>query len=111
MAGTCLKKLLRSLITSMQNAVPLVLIYIFAAVPATIIQKSGMSKKLAGILLPETAKGGGGSLALFFVFGSSLLLTFAVGSTIALAMALVTALAPTLLAFGESTLIYAALFA
>ena len=70
-----------------------------------------MSDKLAGILLPNSAKSGGGALALFAIFGLSLLLTFVVGSTIALAVALVTAFAPALLAFGESTLIYAALFA
>jgi len=105
------QSIMGNLTSSMQNAIPLLLVYIFAAVPASIIQKSGMSKKLAGILVPETAKGGGSFLALSFAFGASFLLSFVIGSTVALAVTLITTLAPTLLAFGEPALIYAALFA
>ena len=104
------QSIIGSLTTSIQNAIPLLLVYIFAAVPATIIKKSGMSDNLAGILLPKTAKGAGSSFALLSVFGISFLLTFIV-SSVAIAIALVAAFAPILLAFGESTLIYGAIFA
>ena len=104
------QSIMGNLMTSIQSAVPLLLVYIFAAVPAAIIKKSGMSGKLAGILLPKTAKSAGSSFALLSVFGISFLLTFIV-SSIAIAVALVAAFAPILLAFGESTLIYAAIFA
>ncbi|CAG8497717.1 29281_t:CDS:2 [Gigaspora margarita] len=98
-----------NLTAAVQGAVPLVLIYIFAAVPAAIIQKSGMSENLAKYLLPATAKTAGPALALLAAFGTAFLITFIVGSTTAIATTLIGAFAPTLLAFGQSTLIYVAL--
>jgi hypothetical protein len=94
----------------MKNGVPLVLIYAFAAVPATIMNVSGISDNLAKVLLPKTAMAIP-VLLLFFIFGASILLTFLVGSTTAIATTLVSCLAPTLISFSESTFIYAALFA
>jgi len=93
----------------MKNGIPLVLIYAFAAVPAQIMGISGISNNLAKMLLPETVMAVPVFL-LLFIFGASILLTFLVGSTTAMATSLVSALAPTLLAFSESTFIYAALF-
>jgi hypothetical protein len=104
------QSIMGNLTTAIQHAIPLVLVYTFAAVPAAIINKSGMSGKLATKLLPETASSAGASLALFSVFGLSCLLGFIVSSP-SVATTLIAALAPTLLAFGGTTLIYAAIFA
>ncbi|CFW93001.1 Putative Arginine/ornithine antiporter [endosymbiont DhMRE of Dentiscutata heterogama] len=105
------QSIMKNLITAIQNSIPLLLIYIFAAVPASIIKNSGMSEKIAEKLLPNTAQTAAASLALYSAFGFSFLITFVVGSTTSIATTLIAAFAPTLLAFGESTLIYAALFA
>lgn len=105
------QSIMGNLTAAIQGSIPLVLIYIFAAVPAAIIQKSGMSENLAKFLLPTTAKTAGPALALLAAFGTAFLITFIVGSTTAIATTLIGAFAPTLLAFGQSTLIYAALFA
>jgi hypothetical protein len=94
----------------MKNGIPLVLIYAFAAVPARIMKVSGISNNLAKMLLPNKVMAVPVFL-LLFIFGGSVLLTFLVGSTTAMATSLVSALAPTLLAFSESTFIYATLFA
>jgi hypothetical protein len=94
----------------MKNGIPLVLIYAFAAVPAAIMNISGISDNLAKALLPKTVMAIPVFL-LLFIFGASILLTFLVGSTTAIASTLVSCLAPTLLSFSESTFIYAALFA
>lgn len=104
------QSIIGNLNTAMKNGIPLVLIYAFAAVPATIMNISGISDKLAEVLLPNTVMAIPVFL-LLFIFGASILLTFLVGSTIAIASTLVSCLAPTLLSFSESTFIYAALFA
>ena len=107
---TTQQSIIGNLNTAMKNGIPLVLVYTFAAVPAAIMNISGISDKLAQVLLPKTVMAIP-VLLLLFIFGASILLTFLVGSTTAIASTLVGCLAPTLLSFSESTLIYAALFA
>jgi uncharacterized ion transporter superfamily protein YfcC len=103
------QSIIGNLTTAMKNGIPLVLIYAFAAVPAQIMKVSGISDNLAKMLLPNKVMAVPVFL-LLFIFGVSILLTFLVGSTTAMATSLVGALAPTLLAFSESTFIYATLF-
>jgi len=104
------QSIIGSLTTAVQNAVPLVLIYILSDVPAVIIAKSGISKSLAPKLLPKTISPFFKYKILFSIFGISLLANFFVAST-GISAALVGALAPTLLAVSESTLVYASIFA
>ena len=103
------QSIIGSLTTAVQNAIPLVLIYILSDVPAVIIAKSGISKSLAPKLLPKTISPFFKYKILFSIFGISLLANFFVAST-GISAALVGALAPTLLAVSESTLVYASIF-
>jgi uncharacterized ion transporter superfamily protein YfcC len=105
------QSIMENLITAVQDSIPLVLIYIFSGVPAGIISDSGMSKKLAEKLLPETAKTSASVLALISIFCCSFLLTFMVGSTTALATTLVATSAKILLPLSADTLIGSALLA
>ena len=104
------QSIIGNLVKSTQNVFPLILVYIFAAVPATILQDSGVSANLTKKLLPIKAVPGVATWALLGVFGLSLCFAFLVCST-AMTATLVASLAPTLLAISESTLIYAACFA
>ena len=44
---------MESLVTAIQSSIPLLIIYIFAAVPAKIIENSGISENLAEKILPD----------------------------------------------------------
>src|SRR5688572_15962040 len=99
------QSIVSTLIKSSQNVLPLILIYILAAVPATILQDSGVSANLTKQLLPIKAVPGAATWALLGIFGLSFCFAFLVCST-AMTATLVAALAPTLLAISDSTLIY-----
>src|SRR4051812_4189518 len=99
-----------NLITAIKNSIPLLLVYIFAAVPADIIKNSGVANNLAKNILPSSVSPNFKYLALFSIFGLSVLFTFLIDST-AISSALVASLAPALVASSESVLIYAAVFA
>src|SRR4051794_21271014 len=96
-----------NLVTAIQSSIPILLIYIFSAVPAKIIENSGLSNSLTEKLLPTSISPNFKYLALFSVFGLSVLFTFFLDST-SIISALVSAFAPTLLVFSDQILIYAA---
>ena len=99
-----------TLTTAVQSAIPLVLVYIFAAVPATIVQGSGMSENLAKTILPTSVMTKAKYWALLPIFGLSMLVSFLIDST-SITAAMIAALAPTLASISSSVLIYAAIFA
>ena len=98
-----------NLVKAIQSSIPILLIYIFSAVPAKIIENSGLSNSLAEKLLPTSISPTFKYLALFSVFSLSVLFTFFLDST-SIISALVSAFAPTLLVFSDQILIYAAIF-
>jgi len=103
------QNIIKTLITAIQSSIPLLIIYIFAAVPADIIGNSGISENLAKKILPKSVTPSAGYLALLSIFGLSVLFSFLIAST-AMTASLVAVSAPALLAISTSTLVYAAIF-
>src|SRR5690349_9992833 len=101
---------MESFITAAKNSLPLLIVYIFAAVPAGIIESSGISKNLAERILPRSVSPNAGLWFLIGIFAFSTLTSFFISST-AMTTNLVAVSAPALLSISESTLIYAAIFA
>jgi hypothetical protein len=99
-----------NLVTAIQSSIPILLIYIFSAVPGRIIKTSGLSNSLTENILPKSISPNFKYLALFSVFSLSVLFTFFLDST-SITSTLVSAFAPTLLVISDQILIYAAIFA
>ena len=104
------QSIIENLTTAAQNSLPLLLIYIFSAVPGTILEKSGLGKLLAGNILSKQPVTGAKYWALIPVFFSAILAGFLVCSS-SIAIILVSTLAPILKALSPTILIYAAIFA
>lgn len=104
------ENIIKNLIKAIQSTIPLVLTYIISAVPATILDSSGVSENLAKLILPETANHSFEYKALFSVFFFSFLISVFITSP-SLVAGLVAVFAPALFAISEPLLIYAAVFA
>lgn len=104
------QKIIKTLITATQVSIPIVLLYIFAAVPANILKESGVANNLSAKMLPKTVSSNHKPFALLAVFGLCIVLGFFISSSY-IGTTLVSAFAPALLALSSSVLIYAAIFA
>jgi uncharacterized ion transporter superfamily protein YfcC len=103
------EKIIKVLIKATQLSIPIVLVYIFAAVPAEIIRESGLVKGLENYL-PDTASPNYKWWILLSIFGICAAANFFLDTTF-IGSTLVSALAPVIIAFSSSILIYAAIFA
>ena len=104
------QSLIKNLISAAQNSIPLLLIYVFSALPAAILKESKLGGLLAKFILPDKVISGAKYLALIPIFLLAIVLGFLVCSP-SMAAILVSALAPALKALSPTILIYAAIFA
>ncbi|WNE41227.1 MAG: hypothetical protein mread185_000684 [Mycoplasmataceae bacterium] len=102
------QNIITTLISAVQNSIPLLLVYIFSAVPAFILGDSGLSNKLAE-RLPEGVLASAKYWALIPIFGISALLTFFVSSP-SIVASLILSLSHALFGVSSSVLIHAAIF-
>jgi len=104
------QKIMNNLVIAINESIPILLVYVFAAVPTTIIRETGISENIIKKLLPTSINNNFKYIILFSVFGLSILFSF-LFNTVAITAALVTALSPLLLSISQQFLIFAAIFA
>lgn len=103
------QKIMNNFLIAINESIPILLVYVFAAVPTTIIRESGISEKIVKKLLPTNTDTNFKYIILFSVFGLSILFSF-LFNTVAITAALVATLTPLLLGISQQFLVFAAIF-